>query len=72
MDKKTWFVHAEFVVLFVTLIGGFYALTVHQGARTDKLYEMFVEMRKDFYQETKEFHTRVNIIETKMEERSKN
>ena len=81
METKTWGVHAEFAIIFITLLGGFYMLDgkiertnekiAQQGARTDKLYEMFVDMRKDFYKETSEFQARVNIIETKIEERSK-
>lgn len=46
--------HAEFVILMVTLIGGFYVLdgkiersTSAQSARTDKLYEMFIELVKN-------------------------
>lgn len=48
--KKDWFIHAEFVVLFVTLIGGFYLIDSkieRQGYRTDKLYEMYCQMQKE-------------------------
>jgi len=44
------FVHFEFVVILVTLIGGFYLLDAkieRQGARTDRLYEMFVDLLKE-------------------------
>lgn len=43
--------HIEFMILLVTLIGGFYTLDgkiERQGQRTDKLYEMFCEMRTDY------------------------
>lgn len=51
MDSKNWTKHAEFMILFLTLIGGFYLLdgkiergiTV-QSARSDRLYEMFIDM----------------------------
>jgi|SRR5215831_4062310 len=38
--------HTEFVVTFVTLLGGFYLLhgkIEHQCERTDRLYELYVE-----------------------------
>jgi len=54
MDSKNWTSHAEFVVLLVTLIGGFHVLdgkieraTCSQSARTDKLYEMFIDIVKE-------------------------
>jgi hypothetical protein len=50
-DGKHWTSHIEFMVLLITLIGGFYLLdgkieraTSQQSARTDKLYEMFIEV----------------------------
>ena len=46
MDKNIWFIHIEFVVVLVTLLGGFYTLDgkiERQGARTDKLYELYCE-----------------------------
>lgn len=47
MERKNWFVHLEFVILFVALVGGFYTIEGkidRQGQRTDRLYEMFIEM----------------------------
>jgi hypothetical protein len=44
MENKNWFVHVEWVVVLVTLLGGFYMLDgkiERQGARTDRLYEMY-------------------------------
>jgi hypothetical protein len=45
--------HIEFLVLLVTLLGGFYLLdgkiernTQAQSARTDRLYEMFIDIVK--------------------------
>lgn len=49
-DTKHWTIHAEFVVLLITLIGGFYLLDgkiERQGQRTDKLYEMFIDLVKE-------------------------
>lgn len=50
MDSRNWVNHAEFVVLFLTLIGGFYLLDgkiERQSARTDRLYEMFIDVVRD-------------------------
>lgn len=45
--EKNWASHIEFMVLLITLIGGFYLLDgkiERQSARTDKLYEMFIDL----------------------------
>jgi hypothetical protein len=49
-DTRHWTIHAEFIVLLMTLLGGFYLLDgkiERQGERTDKLYEMFIDLIKD-------------------------
>lgn len=49
-ETKHWSIHAEFVVLLMTLIGGFYLLDgkiEKQSNRTDRLYEMFIDMLKE-------------------------
>lgn len=49
-DSKHWTTHVEFVVLLVTLIGGFYLLDgkiERQSSRTDRLYEMFIDLLKE-------------------------
>lgn len=48
--KKDWFVHIEWVVVLVTLLGGFYTLDSkieRQSQRCDKLYEIWVENNKE-------------------------
>ncbi len=50
MESKNWFVHVEWVVVLVTLLGGFYLLDgkiERQGERTDRLYEMFIDLIKE-------------------------
>jgi len=64
-DTKNITSHVEFMVLLVTLIGGFYLLDgkiERQGERTDKLYDMFVQVQH----EIKDLHGRSCIIETKI------
>lgn len=49
-DTKNWFVHVEWVVVLVTLLGGFYMLDgkiERQAERTDRLYEMFIDLLKE-------------------------
>lgn len=49
-ESKHWTSHVEFVVLLITLLGGFYLLDgkiERQSNRTDKLYEMFIDLIKE-------------------------
>lgn len=53
MDSKNWSIHVEFIVMFVTLLGGFYLLDgkiERQSQRTDRLYEMYCETQKEIKQ----------------------
>lgn len=61
MENKNWFVHVEWVVVLITLLGGFYTIDSKidcqiisvreeisaQAQRTDKLYEMFIDLLKE-------------------------
>jgi hypothetical protein len=50
VENKSITNHIEFMVLLVTLIGGFYLLDgkiERQSERTDKLYEMFIDLLKN-------------------------
>lgn len=47
---KSFIAHIEFIVLLTTLLGGFYLLDgkiERQSERTDKLYEMFIDLVKE-------------------------
>jgi hypothetical protein len=53
MNEKTWTSHVEFLVLLITLIGGFYNLDgkiERQNERTDRFYEMCCETQKKIKQ----------------------
>jgi len=60
MENRNWFVHVEWVVVLVTLLGGFYLLDgkiERQGQRTDRLYEMYTDVLKeikDIYKDRKQ------------------
>lgn len=48
--KTNWIGHLEWLTLFVTLVGGFYLLDGkidRQSQRTDRLYEMFIDLLKE-------------------------
>ena len=48
--ERNWTSHAEFIVLLVTSLGGFYLLDgkiERQSGRTDRLYEMFIDLVKE-------------------------
>jgi len=50
MGNANWSSHGEFLVLFLTLLGGFYLLDrkiERQSESTDKLYEMFIDLLKE-------------------------
>lgn len=50
MKENSAVSHVEFLVLLVTLLGGFYLLDgkiERQSERTDRLYEMFIELVKE-------------------------
>ena len=49
MNEK-WTSHVEWAIMIVTLIGGFYMVNAkieRQGERTDRLYEMFIDLLKE-------------------------
>lgn len=50
MKENNFLSHFEFIVLLITLLGSFYLLDAKiekQGQRTDKLYEMFIDLIKE-------------------------
>lgn len=66
MNSQPWTIHAEFIVILITLVGGFYTLDgkierqiATQCARTDKLYEMFIDVQNQI----KDIHGRVSVTE---------
>ncbi len=68
--EKSWSTHAEFMVLLITLLGGFYLLDgkiERQCERVDGLYEIFISNQKEFHEEMKIFHGRCCIVETKID-----
>ena len=53
MEPKNWFVHVEWVVVLMTLLGGFYMLDgkiERQSQRTDRLYEIWCDTQTEIKQ----------------------
>jgi hypothetical protein len=49
-NTTNWIQHLEFLILMVTMIGGIYSLDAkieRQSQRTDRLYEMFIDLVKE-------------------------
>lgn len=72
-DNTNITTHIEFMVLLVTLLGGFYLLdgkiercTQAQSARTDKLYEMFCEVQTQMKQDS--IYVKDQLLEMKKEQ----
>ncbi len=47
MENKNWFIHVEWVVVLITLLGGFYTLDSKIERRTDRLFDLYAEVKKD-------------------------
>lgn len=48
--QNNWVTHVEFLALLITIIGGIYMLDgkiERQSQRTDRLYEMFIDLLKE-------------------------
>lgn len=68
---KGWISHMEFMVILVTLIGGFYTLDgkiERQGERTDKLYEIFLDNHARFHEELKIIHAEIRVINNEIKD----
>jgi hypothetical protein len=61
MENKNWFIHVEWVVVLITILGGFYTIDAkierqssrvdmvmqECTSRNDRLYEMFIQLIKE-------------------------
>jgi hypothetical protein len=57
MEIKNWSIHVEFIVIFITLLGGYFMIEqqistqtarIDQiNCRTDQLYQMFIDLLKE-------------------------
>lgn len=66
MDKNNWISHIEWVVMFVTLVGGFYTIDSRIDNCHSRIDQFLIAWRAEanaFHQETKDFHGRLCAIE---------
>jgi hypothetical protein len=59
MSDKNWLSHVEWAVMFVTLIGGFYAM----DARIDASNARFDQFLMAWHEESRDFHARLCVNE---------
>jgi hypothetical protein len=59
IEKTSWISHIECVVMFVTLIGGFYSISSRIDNYNDRMDQLFLA----WHQESKDFHGRLCCIE---------
>ena len=66
--KKGWLPHIEWVIIFITLIGGFYSMDAKidaVNARTDATNARFDQFLMVWHEEAKDFHGRLCNTEHK-------
>jgi len=69
-QKSNWISHLEWVVLFVTLLGGFYSVNSRIDNCNNRMDQFLMAWQQEnvaWHQETKDFHGRL----VSLEERSK-
>lgn len=59
MENKNWLSHVEWVIIFITLVGGFYSM----DARIDAANSRFDQFMIAWHEESKDFHGRLCAIE---------
>ncbi len=65
MENRNWLSHLEWIIVFITLIGGFYSI----DARIDAINSRFDQFMIACHQESKDFHGRLCTIEERNKER---
>jgi len=59
MEKNSWLSHMEWVVMFVTLIGGFYMIETRFDNCNNRMDQFLIA----WHEEAKDFHGRLCAIE---------
>lgn len=65
-EKSNWLSHAEWVVMFVTLLAGFYAIESRIDNCNNRIDQFLISWREEsqaWHQETRDFHGRLCAIE---------
>ena len=59
MERNNWLIHFELVVMFVTIVGGFYTI----DSRIDNCNNRMDQFLIAWHEESKDFHGRLCAIE---------
>ena len=62
-QKSTWISHLEWVVLFVTLLGGFYSVNTRIDNCNNRIDQVITLM----HNESMQFHSRLSILEERVQ-----
>ena len=62
-QKSTWISHLEWVVLFVTLLGGFYSVNTRIDNCNNRIDQVITLM----HNESMQFHGRLSILEERVQ-----
>jgi hypothetical protein len=62
-QKSTWISHLEWVVLFVTLLGGFYSVNTRIDNCNNRIDQVITLM----HNENMQFHGRLSILEERVQ-----
>lgn len=65
MENKNWISHVEWIIVFVTLLGGFYSI----DARIDSINSRFDQFMIAWHEEAKDFHGRLCSIEERTKDK---
>lgn len=65
MENKNWMSHIEWLIVFITLLGGFYSL----DGRIDSINSIFDQFLIAWHEESKDFHGRLCAIEERNKEK---
>lgn len=57
-EKTNWISHAEWVVMFITLLGGFYTIETRIETCNNRMDQFLIA----WHQENKDFHNRMETI----------
>jgi len=59
MEKTNWLTHIEMLILFLTLLGGFYSIDAKFDAKFDNINARFDTFLMTWHEESKDFHGRL-------------
>ncbi len=65
MEKTNWLTHLEMIVIFLTLLGGFYSIDAKFDTKFDNINNRFDQFLMTWHEESKDFHGRLCEMQSK-------